>query len=195
MEIIEQTPDFLEKREKFIDELKQQLTKFIGDSERSPILVGVTRLENELEKYIAAFLIESPTGKEDLFETGSLSTFSAKISLARRLGLINNELQNAIDSMRKIRNMANKSESSNVFESGQIQLIVENLHNKYSENNNYKEIENTMCVFKQFFLLKQDNETKANFILLLFYLVYTLQTGKLITEKKQYKARLILSFP
>jgi len=195
MEIIEQTPDFLEKREKFIDELKQQLTKFIGDSERSPILVGVTRLENELEKYIAAFLIESPTGKEDLFETGSLSTFSAKISLARRLGLINNELQNAIDSMRKIRNMANKSESSNVFESGQIQLIVENLHNKYSENNNYKEIENTICVFKQFFLLKQENETKANFILLLFYLVYTLQTGKLITEKKQYKARLILSFP
>ncbi len=195
MEIIEQTPDFLEIREKIIDQLKQLLTKIIGNSERSPILVGVTRLESELEKYIAAFLIESPTGKEDLFETGSLSTFSAKISLARRLGLINNELQNAIDSMRKIRNMANKSESSNVFESGQIRSFVENLHNKYSENKNYKEIEDKICVVEQFFLLKQKNETKANFIILLYYLVYTLKTGKLITEKKQYKARLILSFP
>jgi len=195
MEIIEQTPDFLEIREKIIDQLKQLLTKIIGDSERSPILVGVTRLESELEKYIAAFLIESPTGKEDLFETGPLSTFSAKISIARRLGLINNELQNAIDSMRKIRNMANKSESSNVFESGQIRSFVENLHNKYSENKNYKEIEDKICVVEQFFLLKQKNETKANFIILLYYLVYTLQTGKLIAGKKQYKARLILSFP
>ncbi len=195
MEIIEQTQDFLAKRKNIIIDLQELLPKIIGDTDQSPVLVGVTRLENELEKYIHSFLIESPTGKEDLFENGPLTTFSAKISIARRLGLINNELQNAIDNMRKIRNLVNRSSKNLVFETDQILLIVKTMHEKYIDNANYREIENNLSVDKQFFLLKQKNETKAKFILILYYLVYTLQTGKLLAQKKQYQAKLILSFP
>jgi len=195
MELIEQTKEFLNKKQSIIEDLKEQLPKIIGDSERSPVLVGVTRLENELEKYITSFLIESPTGIEDLFETGPLSTFSSKISIARRLGLINNELQNAIDNMRKIRNTVNRSSSKKVFETEKILLIINSMNNQYKENPNYREIDNSLSVVKEFFMVKQRHEIKANFILLLYYLVFTLQTGKLLAQKKQYQAKLILSFP
>ena len=195
MDIVEQTKEFKQKRNLFIKELKEQLPRFIGDSDMSPILVGVTSLENELEKYITEFLIESPSGKEDLFETGPLSTFSAKISIARRLGLINNELQSAVDTMRKIRNSANKSRNPNVFESEKILSLINSLADKYRDSEDYKEIENSIGVVEKFFLLKHKNSVKAGFIILIFYLIYTIQTGKLLAQNKEYKARLILGFP
>lgn len=195
MEIVEQTAEFIEQRSNFISELKHQLPRFIGNSDKSPILVGVTSIENELEKYIAEFLIESPTGKEDLFETGPLSTFSTKISIARRLGLINNELQSALDTMRKIRNHVNKSKSPEVFESDLIMSLVTALINKYSEKKDYKEIENDLIVIERFFLLRHKNRFKADFIILVFYLLCSIRKGRLMALSKDYKARLILSFP
>ena len=195
MELIEQTKEYSKNKEIILKDLKAQLPKIIGDTERSPVLVGVTRLENELEKYITSFLIESPTGKEDLFETGPLSTLSAKISIARRLGLINNELQNAIDNMRKIRNTVNKSAAKELYENENIFSVVNLMYDKYHKDRNYEEIEKVIATSEQFVSVKQKNETKAKFITILSYLVYTLQTGKLFAQKKQYKAKLILSFP
>ncbi len=195
MELIEQTKEYSNNKEIILKDLIAQLPKIIGDTERTPVLVGVTRLENELEKYITSFLIESPSGKEDLFETGPLSTLSAKISIARRLGLINNELQNAINNMRKIRNTVNKSSAKELYENEKISSVVNKMYDKYRKDRNYEEIEKAIAVSEQFVLVKQKNKTKAKFIMILSYLVYTLQTGKLFAQKKQYKAKLILSFP
>ena len=195
MEIIEQTREYVDKRESIINDLAKILPKIMGDTDRSVVLVGVTRLENELEKYLTSFLIESPTGIEDLFGTGPLSTFSSKISVARRLGLINNELQTAIDAMRKIRNVVNKPEEKAVFESLDVSRIIKSMHTKYRENKNFIEIQNTVNQSDKFQSLTKSNEVKADFILVLFYLLYTLQTGKLLAQKKHYRAKLILSFP
>ena len=195
MEIIEQTREYLDKRESIINDLTKILPKLMGDTDRSVILVGVTKLENELEKYLTSFLIESPTGIEDLFGTGPLSTFSSKISVARRLGLINNELQTAIDAMRKIRNVVNKPEEKAVFESLDVSRIIKSMHTKYRENKNFIEIQNTVNQSDKFQSLTKSNDVKADFILVLFYLLYTLQTGKLLAQKKHYRAKLILSFP
>ena len=195
MEIIEQTREYVDKRESIINDLAKILPKIMGDTDRSVVLVGVTRLENELEKYLTSFLIESPTGIEDLFGTGPLSTFSSKISVARRLGLINNELQTAIDAMRKIRNVVNKPEEKAVFESLDVSRIIKSMHTKYMENKNFIEIQNTVNQSDKFQSLTKSNDVKADFILVLFYLLYTLQTGKLLAQKKQYRAKLILSFP
>ena len=195
MEIIEQTREYVDKRESIINDLAKILPKIMGDTDRSVVLVGVTRLENELEKYLTSFLIESPTGIEDLFGTGPLSTFSSKISVARRLGLINNELQTAIDAMRKIRNVVNKPEEKAVFESLDVSRIIKSMHTKYRENKNFIEIQNTVNQSDKFQSLTKSNDVKADFILVLFYLLYTLQTGKLLAQKKHYRAKLILSFP
>lgn len=195
MELIEQTKDYIEKRGRIINDLSEFLPKIMVDSDQSVILVGITRLENELEKYIRSFLIESPTGVEDLFGTGPLSTFSSKISVARRLGLINNELQNAINDMRKIRNMANRPEANNVFDAENVSQIIKLMRSSYMENQNYIEILNAVSQQEKFVLLNKSNEAKANFILILCYLLYTLQAGKLLASKKQYRAKLILSFP
>ena len=171
------------------------LPRILGDNDQSAVLVGITRLEYELEKYLTSFLIESPTGVEDLFGTGPLSTFSSKISLARRLGLINNELQNTIDSMRKIRNMVSKQGDNKVFESEKLIRIIKNMQSSYSGNRNYMEIKSKVARSEKFQSISKTNELKADFILVLYYLLYTLQTGKLLAQKKDYRAKLVLSFP
>ena len=183
------------KGKEIIKNFEELLPKILGETEKSPILVGVTAIENELEKLIQDFLIDSPTGVDDLFETGALSNFSSKISIARRIGLINNELQYAIDVMRKMRNSVTSSDFSDIYNSDQISGIIDELLKRYQDNAEFKEIENSMNVIEQFFLEKYKNENKAVFILLVLYLIYALEKARSIAEKEDYKAKLIVSFP
>ena len=167
----------------------------IGETEKSPILVGVTAIENELEKLIQFFLIDSPTGIDDLFETGALSNFSSKISIARRIGLVNNELQYAIDVMRKLRNNVTSSDIPDIYNSEQFRDLIDELLKRYKESVNFKEIEKRMNTNEEFIVEKYKNETKAEFILLVLYLIYTLEKARFIAEKEDYRAKLVISFP
>jgi len=185
----------MDKDKEFIKKFEELLPKIIGETEKSPILVGVTAIENELEKLLQYFLIDSPTGIDDLFENGALSNFSSKISIARRIGLINNELQYAIDVMRKLRNSVSRSDFPDIYNSSQIKDLIDDLQKRYKDTAEFKEIENGMNVIEEFFLEKYKNETKAVFILLVYYLIYTLETARFIAEKENYKAKLIVSFP
>ena len=195
MRDLENNPEFIDKNKEIINRIHQLLPKIIGESEKSPILVGVTTIENELEKLIQDFLIDSPTGIDDLFETGALSNFSSKISIARRIGLINNELQYAIDVMRKIRNSVTRSDFPDVYNSNQLKDLIDDLLERYKDSKKYKEIENSMNVNEEFTLEKFKNENKTEFILLVLYLIYTLETARVITEKENYRAQLVVSFP
>lgn len=195
MKDIENNPDFKAKRKEIINKFQDFVPRIIGESEKSPILVGVTSIENELEKLIQYFLIESPTGIDDLFETGSLSSFSSKISLARRIGLINNELQYAIDVMRKLRNNASRLDVPDIYNSEQIKDLIDDLLERYRDSSDFKNIENSMNVIETFFVEKHKNEIKAELILLVLYLIYTLEKARYIAENENYKAKLIISFP
>ena len=187
--------DIVNKGKETIKKFEVLLPKIIGETEKSPILIGVTAIENELEKLIQFFLIDSPTGIDDLFETGALSNFSSKISIARRIGLINNELQNAIDVMRKLRNNVTSSDISDIYSSEQYLELIDELILKYKNSANFKEIEKRMNVIEEFITEKYKNERKSEFILLVLYLIYTLETARFIAEKEDYRAKLVISFP
>jgi hypothetical protein len=74
-------------------------------SVRALVLVSAARLDTELEYALKAVLVRNPTGQDNLFDNDrSLGSFSAKIALAHRLGIVDDEFHSALQIIRKIRN-------------------------------------------------------------------------------------------
>jgi len=87
----------------------------LDESERGAIIIGTTKVEELLEKYIRTILPnDSKTyTKKLLAYPGVLSSFSSKIELAYAFRLIGENLYNSLNALRQIRNEA--AHSSNSF--------------------------------------------------------------------------------
>jgi hypothetical protein len=71
---------------------------------RGAVLVGVARVDAALEALLKAALLPA-TARESLFQTDRpLGSFGARIALARRLGLIESEVEHSLQALRKVRN-------------------------------------------------------------------------------------------
>ncbi len=76
-----------------------------NESERAAVVLGAAKLDSLLELLLKRSPLPSPGGKDDLFDTERpLGTFSAKISIAYRLGLIDKDFEYSLQVVRKIRN-------------------------------------------------------------------------------------------
>ena len=77
----------------------------IEERGRGAVLVGAARVDAALERLLQAVLITSPTRNDALFQADRpLGSFGAKISLAHRLGLIESPVEQALHTLRKVRN-------------------------------------------------------------------------------------------
>lgn len=87
----------------------------LDESERGAIIIGTSKVEEQLEKYIIKILPNDSKSytKKLLDYPGVLSSFSAKIELAYAFRLIDNNLYTSLNALRKIRNQA--AHSSNSF--------------------------------------------------------------------------------
>jgi hypothetical protein len=83
-----------------------RLTKsLLDESERASVILAASRLDVDLERLLKHVLHHHPGGTDPLFESDRmLGTFSAKIALAYRLGLISAEFEHSLQMVRKIRN-------------------------------------------------------------------------------------------
>ena len=71
---------------------------------RGAVLVGVARVDAALEVLLKAALAP-PSGSETLFLTDRpLGSFGARIALAQRLGLIDDQVERALHTLRRVRN-------------------------------------------------------------------------------------------
>ncbi|MCF8141502.1 MAG: hypothetical protein K9J75_10425 [Cyanobium usitatum Tobar12.5m-G36] len=71
---------------------------------RGAVLVGVARVDAGLEVLLKAALAQ-PSGSETLFLTDRpLGSFGARIALAQRLGLIDDQVERALHTLRRVRN-------------------------------------------------------------------------------------------
>jgi hypothetical protein len=90
---------------KLSKESSRFLIELSAEGERSAIVMGASRLEVELENLIKGFMNHNPDGDDNLFDIDKpLGTFSAKISLAYRLGLIDSKIEHTLQMIRKTRN-------------------------------------------------------------------------------------------
>lgn len=83
---------------KFVDEFK-------GESDRAAVILGAAKIDLLLYQILQQYLAPITGGKDELLDGDSpLGTFSAKILLVNRLGLVNDEFTRALQFVRKIRN-------------------------------------------------------------------------------------------
>ena len=82
-------------------------------SERQPralVILASAQIDTQLRSVLEAFLWRkagNPKGSDELFDGDSpLASFSSRIKISRRLGLIDEQLAHALDKLRDVRNQA-----------------------------------------------------------------------------------------
>lgn len=72
---------------------------------RGAVLVGVARVDAALERLLQAVLLPSPGSTDTFFQPDRpLGSFGARITLAARLGLIDQPVEQALQTLRRVRN-------------------------------------------------------------------------------------------
>jgi len=87
-------------------ELSQEfLSQLLEESERSAVVLGAARLDVALANALKCLMCCHPNGQDNLFDSERpLGSLSAKIALAYRLGVIDQDVEHALQVIRKIRN-------------------------------------------------------------------------------------------
>ncbi|MCA7900827.1 hypothetical protein LGM39_15720 [Burkholderia cepacia] len=75
------------------------------ESERASVILAVAWLDSDLEKVLKKVLHPCSGGGDNLLDSDRpLGAFSAKITLARRIGVIDHEVESALQILRRMRN-------------------------------------------------------------------------------------------
>ena len=79
--------------------------EFSTESDRAAVILGAAKLDLALRELLVKKFLPNPSGQDDLFDTDKpISTFSARINVAYRLGLIDKQFAYSLHLIRRIRN-------------------------------------------------------------------------------------------
>ncbi len=102
-----------------IDAFKAFFVEFSKESERAMVVLTASRIENLLQQILGKFLIPNTSRTDDFFENqGPGSTFSNRISILYRVGVLDAEFTNTLHRIRRIRNSFAHEHTSCTLESG-----------------------------------------------------------------------------
>jgi hypothetical protein len=117
------------------DEFNKFATEFKNESDRAAVILGASQLDLLLFQLIEAYLLPAPSGKDELLDGDSpLATFSARINIAYRLGLIDAEFSRALHLVRRIRNTFAHEVSSASLDSGAHRDRIRELTGPFVDN-------------------------------------------------------------
>lgn len=81
------------------------MEEFVTESDRAAVILGAAKVEFQLGQMLDTYLLPSTSASDDLLEGDApLATFSAKIKICHRLGLIDNAFVKLLNTFRKLRN-------------------------------------------------------------------------------------------
>lgn len=87
------------------EEIDRLIAEFRDETDRAAVVLGAAKLDLQLYQIIEQALLPAPTGHDELLDGDApLSTFSSRINLVARLGIIAADLARALHLIRKIRN-------------------------------------------------------------------------------------------
>ena len=115
-------------------QFKFLIEQFSKESDRAAVILVASILDEILETLIKSRLTPVPTAQDSLFDnaTSPLSSFSSKIDMAFRIGLISGKLARDIHIIRKIRNSFAHDVYGCSFENGSVKSRVRELENSAS---------------------------------------------------------------
>lgn len=94
----EQIQDIYKAFTSFVEEFK-------AESDRAAVILGAAKLDYLLYQVLSKYLLPSVGSRDELLEgDAALATFSSRINICYRLGLIDGEFARALHLIRKIRN-------------------------------------------------------------------------------------------
>lgn len=100
----------MKKREQIIglhsqEEFREILEDFKNESDRATVILGAAKLDAQLYILLSKVLKPSTNNQDELIDGDNpLGTFSARINIAFRLGLIDSQFAKSLHLIRKIRN-------------------------------------------------------------------------------------------
>ena len=110
------------------------------ESDRAVVIIAVALFDEALLNLLKASLVPNPTTSDDLFDSPNapFSTFSTKISVTHRLGLISKRMARDLHIIRKIRNQFAHNLSGCSFEDSSVKSRVIELikGTKYNRESN-----------------------------------------------------------
>ena len=98
------------------DAARRIALQMLQERGRGAVLVGVARVDAALEHLLQALMAPGPLRGDGLFlPDRPLGSLGAKVALARRLGLIDAQVERALSALRKLRNaFAHSAESASL---------------------------------------------------------------------------------
>lgn len=113
-----------------IEKVNESVNELEKESDRACIILAASIIDDLLFKLLDHHLVPYPGSNDPIFSNnGPLSTFSNKINLAYRLGLISDKMSKTIHWIRKIRNVAAHEYQTVNFDSQKVKDITENIFN------------------------------------------------------------------
>jgi len=101
------------------EEFKRFAEEFKSESDRAAVILGTSQLDLLLYQLLESYLLPCTSGKDELLEGDSpLATFSSRINISYRLGLIDADFARALHLIRRIRNNFAHEISSASLDSG-----------------------------------------------------------------------------
>jgi hypothetical protein len=106
---------------------QQIALQMLEERGRGAVLVGVARVDAALEHLLQAVMTPAPAKGDGLFlPDRPLGSLGAKAALARRLGLIDEAVERALNTLRKLRNaFAHSAESASLSDSAHSSRLAE----------------------------------------------------------------------
>ena len=110
-----------------MSDINEFLEEFAGESDRAAVILSAIEIDNGLKRMLEKYLFPCANSTDPLFSNnGPLGTFSSKIDMCFRLGLIDAEVARTVHLLRKIRNdFAHEVHGKNLKEGRQKDRIKE----------------------------------------------------------------------
>jgi hypothetical protein len=79
--------------------------EFVDESDRAAVILGAAKIDTQLYQILQRVFVPQPSSRDDLLDTERpLSSFSSRINIVYRVGLIDAEFVRALHLIRRIRN-------------------------------------------------------------------------------------------
>ncbi|WP_146127430.1 hypothetical protein [Burkholderia cenocepacia] len=143
------------------------------ESERACVILGAAKIDSDLEVLLRQVLHPCAGGQDNLFESDrALGTFSAKISLAHRMGLISPEFERALQILRRVRNsFAHQVEDASLSVGGHKDRIAE-IYKWASDDSTYD-----LLVERLLPAGTKKSREQARFVICILHMVLVLKVG------------------
>lgn len=112
------------------------LDQFSKESDRAAVILVASIIDETLETLLKSYLVPIPNAQDSLFDnaTSPLSSFSSKIDMAFRVGLISGKFARDLHIIRKIRNAFAHDIYGCSFDNGKVRSRVRELENSVSRD-------------------------------------------------------------